>query len=84
MKNEKEINKFLNNMSGALKDRYGGIKPYTNAQISTTIESMKLKKEYLEIALNIFGDGEKISGYESFSENRKRYEGYNYYEPPND
>ncbi|MDH5632668.1 MAG: hypothetical protein OEZ10_06680 [Gammaproteobacteria bacterium] len=56
MNKEMAIKKYITTLPGALKSRYGGsgLSGYTEGQVVTTVQKLKLNQEYINYALLMF------------------------------
>ncbi len=55
------IRKFWKKLTPELSKRYGGRGPYTQAQVDTTIDSLRLNKKYIQYAYLMFCEEEVLA-----------------------
>jgi len=55
------IKSYLNKLPGELSKRYGGSGPYTEGQLKTTIEELRLNDRYIRYAFLMFCSEEVVA-----------------------
>lgn len=70
------IKRFLTTLSPELKRRYGGADSYSYVQVKTTIEVLKLDKQYSDFAFFVFCEKYQDEKHGFHLEEIERYEGY--------
>lgn len=54
------IHQYLNKLPQALRQRYGGVGPYTQGQIETTVSELRLNRRFIQYAYLLYAGKEPL------------------------